>query len=198
MTTRASANTLSQAADHGVATVFGAVALLVLSGPFGVLFSGGLHIAITLAHPAVGSPFLSANFMMNRVFYAAENAKTPFVIQCILIVFGVGTALLAGVLPPGLIIFGLAVSYTLGSIRPSRHALFLGVFRLGNYGAAAIAVAHLRFIAAAAVSGVVGSGLLWLFGGFSAGGFSWQSRYAAALVLAVVGLSMAVVYFAAL
>ncbi|WP_269044615.1 murein biosynthesis integral membrane protein MurJ [Paenarthrobacter sp. Z7-10] len=58
----------------GVATVFGAVALLVLSGPFGMLFSGAsrqtaVNIAITLAILAVGSPFLSANFMMTRVFY---------------------------------------------------------------------------------------------------------------------------------
>lgn len=191
--------TLSQGLrTMGVATVFGAVALLILSGPFGVLFSGGLHIAITLAILAIGSPFLSANFMMNRVFYAAENAKTPFVIQCILIVFGVGTALLAGTLAPALIIYGLALSYTLGNILAVVVTHFFLRARLGNYGAAGIFTAHLRFIAAAAVSGAVGAGLLWLFGGFSAEGFSWGSRYAAALVLAVVGLAMAAVYFAAL
>lgn len=196
---RAVRSTLSQGLrTMGVATVFGAAALLILSGPFGVLFSGGLHIAITLAILAIGSPFLSANFMMNRVFYAAENARTPFLIQCILIIFGVGTALLAGTLAPALIIYGLAASYTLGNILAVVVTHFFLRRKLGNYGAAGIAAAHLRFIAAAVISAGAGAVLTWLFGGFSTAGFAWQSRYAAALVLAVVGLAMAVVYLAVL
>ncbi|HEY8296277.1 MAG TPA: virulence factor MviN, partial [Micrococcaceae bacterium] len=88
--------------------------------------------------------------------------------------------------------------YTLGNILAVVVTHFFLRARLGNYGAAGIFTAHLRFIAAAALSGAVGAIVLWLFGGFSAEGFSWASRYAAALVLAVVGLAMAAVYFAAL
>ncbi|MBG0738474.1 virulence factor MviN [Paeniglutamicibacter antarcticus] len=187
----------------GVATVFGAIALLVLCGQFGMLFSASsrhsaLLIATTLAILALGSPFLSANFMMNRAFYAAENAKTPFIIQSLLVIFGIGSALLAALLPANLIIFGLALSYTLGNIVAVVVTHFFLRSRLGNYGGAAVVLAHLRFLGAAVIAGIIGCGVLWLLGGFSLSGFAWQSIYAAALVLAVVGLVMAAVYFVAL
>ncbi len=183
----------------GVATVFGAVALLVLSGPFGMLFSGssqqtGLNIAITLAILAIGSPFLSANFMMNRVFYASENARTPFIIQCLLIIFGVSTAIAAAFLPKELIIFGLALSYTLGNMLAVVVSHFFLRARLGNYGASTIFLAHLKFVGAAAAAGIVGAAVLWLFGGFTLHGFSWHSSQTAAVTLAVVGLVMAAAY----
>ncbi|WP_434616389.1 murein biosynthesis integral membrane protein MurJ [Arthrobacter sp. A5] len=187
----------------GVATVFGAVALLVLSGPFGMLFSGGnrqtaLNIAITLAILAVGSPFLSANFMMNRVFYASENAKTPFIIQCLLIIFGVGTAVAAAFLPKDVIIFGLALSYTLGNILAVAVSHLFLRSRLGNYGTAGIFRSHLRFAGAAAAAGILGAAVLWALGGFDLNGFSWHSIVTAAVTLAVVGLVMAVTYLAVL
>lgn len=183
----------------GVATVFAGVALLVLSGPFGMLFGGnkefaGRQIAIVLAILAIGAPFYSINFILNRVFYAQENAKTPFVIQCIMVVIGLGTALLAALLPPPLIIYGIAASYTISNLLgPLVSHLFLRA-RLGDYGGGLILRAHMRFLAAALVSGLVGELVLSFFGGSDPGGFMWHSITAAAATLAVVGTVMAVVY----
>lgn len=183
----------------GMATVFAAVALLVLSGPFGMLFGGGTEtvgrqIAITLSILAIGAPFYSINFILNRVFYAQENAKTPFIIQCIMVCIGLGGALLASLLPQEFIIYGLAASYTLSNVLgPVVSHLFLRA-KLGDYGGGLIVRAHMRFLAAALVAGIAGELLLLVFGGSVAGGFMWSSIFAASVTLAVVGTIMAVVY----
>ncbi|MHA7304419.1 murein biosynthesis integral membrane protein MurJ [Arthrobacter sp. TMN-49] len=183
----------------GMATVFAAIALVVLSGPFGMLFGGsqevvGRQIAITLSILAIGAPFYSINFILNRVFYAQENAKTPFIIQCIMVCIGLGGALLASLLPHEFIIYGLAASYTLSNVLgPVVSHLFLRA-KLGDYGGGLIMRAHMRFLAAALVAGIAGELALMLFGSTSTGGFMWSSIAASAVTLAVVGTIMAVAY----
>ena len=187
----------------GMATVFAAIALVVLSGPLGMLFSGnqetvGRHVAITLAILAVGAPFFSINFILNRVFYAREDARTPFVIQCIMVGLGLTTALLASLLPQEWIIYGLAASYTLSNVVAPIVSHFFLKRQLGNYGGGLILRAHMRFLVAALVAGVVGELILRLFGSSSSEGFMWTSISASALTLAVVGTLMAVIYIVVL
>ncbi|MGA7205847.1 MAG: lipid II flippase MurJ, partial [Specibacter sp.] len=183
----------------GVATVFASMALIVLSGPLGMLFGGnnelsGRQIAIALAILAIGAPFFSVYFILNRVLYALEDAKTPFIIQCIVVVTSVAMVLAAAALPDQLIIYGVAVSYTVNN--------FLGPFlshhylkkRLGNYGGGLILRAYMRFLAAALVAAVAGELALRLFGGSAANGFLWTSISASLVTLAVVGTFMALVY----
>jgi putative peptidoglycan lipid II flippase len=187
----------------GMATVFAAVALVVLSGPFGMLFSGNQetfarHVGITLTILAIGAPFYSINFILNRVFYAQENARTPFIIQCIMVGIGMASALSATLLPQEFIIYGLAASYTLTNVLgPVVSHLFLRA-HLGDYGGGRILRAHMRFLAAALVAGIVGELVLRLFGSSSDHGFMWSSIAAAAAALAVVGTVMAVIYIAIL
>lgn len=183
----------------GMATVFAAIALLVLSGPFGMLFSGGhenvgRQIAITLSILAIGAPFYSINFILNRAFYAQENARAPFVIQCIMVCIGMASALSAALLPEEFIIYGLAASYTLTNVLGPIVSHFFLRAKLGNYGGGLIMRAHMRFLVAALVAGVVGELTLRLFGSSSTGGFMWSSIPAAAIALAVVGTVMAIVY----
>ena len=183
----------------GMATVFAGIALVVLSGPLGMLFSGnqetvGRHVAITLAILAVGAPFYSINFILNRVFYAQEDARTPFIIQCIMVGLGLTTALLASMLPQEWIIYGLAASYTLSNVvAPIVSHIFLKR-KLGNYGGGMIMRAHMRFLVAALAAGIAGELTLRLFGSASSTGFMWTSIAASALALAVVGTLMAVIY----
>lgn len=183
----------------GMATVFAGVALVVLSGPMGMLFSGnsqtvGRFVAITLAILAIGAPFYSINFILNRVFYAQEDARTPFFIQCIMVGLGLTTALLASLLPHEWIIFGLAASYTLSNVVAPIVSHFFLTRKLGNYGGGLILRAHMRFLVAALASGILGELMLRLFGSASAEGFMWSSITASALTLAVVGTVMAVIY----
>ncbi|MFQ4148110.1 lipid II flippase MurJ [Arthrobacter sp. LAPM80] len=183
----------------GMATVFAAIALLVLSGPFGMLFSGGhenvgRQIAITLSILAIGAPFYSINFILNRAFYAQENARAPFVIQCIMVSIGMASALSASLLPQEFIIYGLAASYTLTNVLGPVVSHFFLKTKLGDYGGGTIMRAHMRFLAAALLAGIAGELLLRLFGSSSGAGFMWSSISASAVVLAIVGTAMAVIY----
>lgn len=117
---------LRDALSHGlrtmaVATVFGALALFALAGPLGMFFSGGepqdgVMLAQTLTILALSTPFMSANFMMSRVFYANEDARTPLYVQLLLAVVYVVGAFVIQFLPVGQIIYAIAVLYTLGNI----------------------------------------------------------------------------------
>ncbi|ALE08078.1 hypothetical protein AL755_21815 [Arthrobacter sp. ERGS1:01] len=183
----------------GVATVFAAMALIVLAGPLGMLFGGnrefsGRQIAIILAILAIGAPFFSVYFILNRVFYALEDARTPFIIQCIVVVTSVIMVLIAAQLPAPLIIYGLACTYTVNNFLGPVLSNFYLRKRLGNYGGGLILRAYMRFLFAALVAGVAGVLALRLFGGSSAGGFLWTSISASLVTLAVVGTFMALVY----
>jgi putative peptidoglycan lipid II flippase len=117
---------LRDALSHGlrtmaVATVFGALALFALAGPLGMFFSGGsrqdgVMLAQTLTILALSTPFMSANFMMSRVFYANEDARTPFYIQLLLAVVYVAGAFAIQFLPVNQIIYAIAILYMVGNI----------------------------------------------------------------------------------
>ncbi|WP_028279309.1 lipid II flippase MurJ [Arthrobacter sp. H5] len=183
----------------GVATVFGASALLALAGPLGMLFSGGIReggalnaLIITLL--AVGAPFLSANFFLNRVFYAAEDAITPLKIQLILSAMGASLALGSGLFSPELIVPMLALSFSVGNIIAVCVSHLFLVRRIGPYGAGRIYDVHVRLTVAGMVAAAAGAGVLWLLGGYTADGYAWQSVASAAVVLAVCGPLMVLVY----
>ncbi|WP_026551042.1 murein biosynthesis integral membrane protein MurJ [Arthrobacter sp. Br18] len=182
----------------GVATVFGASVLLAFAGPLGALFSESRESAalngVIITILALGAPFLSANFFLNRVFYASEDVKTPLKIQLILSAMGVGFALVAGSFSPELIVPVLAASYSLGNaIAVVVSHLFL-TRRIGPYGAGRIFDVHVRFILAGMVSALVGTGILWLFGGYEPVGYVWNSKLNAVVVLVLGGTAMAGAY----
>ncbi|MBG6179195.1 murein biosynthesis integral membrane protein MurJ [Arthrobacter sp. CAN_A1] len=187
----------------GVATVFGAAVLLALAVPLGMLFSGGIRpdgalnaVLITLL--AVGAPFLSANFFLNRVFYAAEDAVTPLRIQLILSVVGVGLALISGTFAPEYIVPLLALSFTLGNVVAVVVSHTFLVRKIGSYGAGHVYDVHVRLALAGMAAAAAGAGALWLFGGYAPEGFVWQSVPAAFMVLGICGILMAGVYLAML
>ena len=187
----------------GVATVFSAAVLVVLAGPISMWFSGGSNVSATLQAQvlvllAISAPFLSATFLMNRAFYAGEDAKTPLIMQVILTAFGIALALGASALPGNRIIFGLAVAYSVGNVAAVVLSHIFLTRKLGRYGAARTVDVHLRLTVAALGSAATGSAALALLGGYAADGFAWQSLPASVVVIAVVGLVMAGTYFVGL
>lgn len=184
----------------GVATVFCSAVLIVLAGPISVWFSGGSNVSATLQAQvlvllAVTAPFLSATFLMNRAFYANEDAKTPLIMQVILSAFGVALALAAGTLPADKIIFALAGAYSLGNIAAVVVSHIYLRRTLGDYGAARVFDVHVRLVVAALGAAAVGSAALSLLGGYSVDGFAWQSVTSATVAMVVCGALMAAAYF---
>ncbi|WP_159802062.1 murein biosynthesis integral membrane protein MurJ [Arthrobacter zhaoguopingii] len=187
----------------GVATVFGAAALLTLAVPLGMLFSGGSQAsgainAVIIALLALGAPFLSANFFLNRVFYAREDVVTPLKIQLILSVLGVALALTAGAFRPDLIVPMLAVGYSVGNVVAVAVTHFFLRGTIGHYGAGHIFDVHVRLTLAGIAAALGGSALLWVAGAYRPDGFVWQSVLHSTSVLIVGGTVMALIYLAAL
>ncbi|MCU1632022.1 MAG: murein biosynthesis integral rane protein MurJ [Micrococcaceae bacterium] len=186
----------------GVATVFGAAALLTFAGPLGILFSESPESAaingVIIAILAVGAPFLSANFFLNRVFYASEDVKTPLKIQLILSVVGVAFALAAGMFDPRLIVPMLAVAYSLGNVIAVVVSHVFLTRAIGSYGAGHVFDVHVRLTIAGLIAAVAGTTLCWAFGGYDPAGFVWQSKLNAVLVLVLGGVVMFAAYLAML
>lgn len=196
---------LRSALSHGlrtmaVATVFGALALFALAGPLGMFFSGdvrqdGVMLAQTLTILALSTPFMSANFMMSRVFYANEDARTPFFIQLVLALVNVVSAFFIQFLPFDQIIFAIAILYTGGNILSVMVSAFFLRRLLGHLDGPRVASSYIRMGYAALGSAVAGAGALWLMGSYHADGFAWSSRAAALVTVVVVGPVMLAVYF---
>ena len=195
---------LRDALSHGlrtmaVATVFGALALFALAGPLGMFFSGGekqdgVMLAQTLTILALSTPFMSANFMMSRVFYANEDARTPFNIQLLLAVVYVAGAFGIQFLPVGQIIYAIALLYMVGNILSVVISAFFLRRLLGHLDGPRIANSYIRMGYAALGSAIAGAGALWLMGSYSADGFAWKDRLAALVTVVVVGPIMLVAY----
>ena len=196
---------LRRALSHGlrtmaVATVFGALALFALAGPLGMFFSGGdrqdgVMLAQTLTILALSTPFMSANFMMSRVFYANEDARTPFFIQLVLALVNVVAAFFIQFLPYDRIIFAIALLYTGGNILSV--IVSAGFLRrlLGHLDGPRVASSYIKMGYAALGSAIAGTGALWLLGSYNPDGFAWSGRIAALVTVAVVGPIMLAVYF---
>ncbi|WP_430296757.1 murein biosynthesis integral membrane protein MurJ [Sinomonas sp. B1-1] len=194
-----------EALSHGlrtmaVATVFAALALFALAAPLGMFFSGGsasdgVMLAQTLSILALSTPFMSANFMMARVFYAKEDARTPFKIQLWLAILNVVGAFAIQYVPPRYIIFSIASLYTVGNILSvvlSSHYLRK---QLGHLDGAHVARSYIRMGYAATGSALVGAVAVGLLGGYRPEGFIWSSNWAALAAIAIIAVPMLVVYF---
>ncbi|HJW00406.1 MAG TPA: murein biosynthesis integral membrane protein MurJ [Arthrobacter sp.] len=195
---------LRDALSHGlrtmaVATVFGALALFALAGPLGMFFSGGekqdgVMLAQTLTILALSTPFMSANFMMSRVFYANEDARTPFYIQLLLAVVYVAGAFAIQFLPVGQVIYAIAILYMVGNILSVVISAFFLRRLLGHLDGPRIANSYIRMGYAGLGSALAGAGALWLMGSYSPDGFAWRDRLAALVTVVVVGPVMLVAY----
>src|SRR6476660_9833003 len=195
---------LRRALSHGlrtmaVATVFGALALFALAGPLGMFFSGGhkqdgVMLAQTLTILALSTPFMSANFMMSRVFYANEDARTPFYVQLLLAVVYVAGAFTIQFMPVGQIIYAIAILYMVGNILSVVISAFFLRRLLGHLDGPRIANSYIRMGYAALGSAIAGAVALWLLGSYHAEGFAWSSRPAALVTVIVVGPVMLLAY----
>ncbi|MGR0161370.1 murein biosynthesis integral membrane protein MurJ [Paenarthrobacter nitroguajacolicus] len=195
---------LRDALSHGlrtmaVATVFGALALFALAGPLGMFFSGGepqdgVMLAQTLTILALSTPFLSANFMMSRVFYANEDARTPLYVQLWLAIIYVVGAFFIQFLPVGQIIYAIAILYTLGNILSVVISVVFLRRLLGHLDGPRIANSYIRMGYAGLGSAIAGAAALWLLGSYRADGFAWSSRPAALITVVVVGPVMLLAY----
>lgn len=183
-----------------VATIFLAVALIVFAGPVGMLFGNGnvtsaAQIGQTITVIALGGPFLTIAFMMGRVLYAQEDARTPFFIQLVSAVFIVVAGFIASRLNPSHTVFALAGTYALQNVLAVILSHFVLRKRFGRYDGRNIVLTHARVALASFFAGLFGAWALWLLGGYSFSGFAWSSIMNALITIVVGGVVMSVAYY---
>lgn len=189
-----------------VPLVFAVALYVVLAGPLGRIFgssadtalASGVAIGQILLILTLGLPFRSASFYLLRSFYAAEDARTPMVIQ-VTSALGMLALAYAGawVLPAWSFGYWVAAVGSLSYVYQFVLAHVLTVRRIGDYGLTSVISAHAQTGAAALMAAVPGALVVWLLGGYG-GGFAWTSIVTALLTCAAAGLVMAPVYLVAL
>lgn len=189
-----------------IPVMFSMVLVLVLAGPLGRIFGGsssdaaiaGATIGQLLVILALGMPFRSASFYLMRVFYAAEDAKTPMLVMTTTSIIGLCLAY-----GGAQFIEGQYVPYLVVGVFSGLHVLQFGVNhviitrRWGSYRGAEVLSAYVRTGFAAAFAGVAGVLTLWLLGGY-AWGFPWNSVVTAIVTCALIGIVMGVTFIVAL
>ncbi|MEO6941817.1 MAG: murein biosynthesis integral membrane protein MurJ [Terrimesophilobacter sp.] len=182
----------------GLLIVFSAVALAVVAYPFARFFETEYSKVAATGNVILaflpGLVLFSALFIVQRVFYALGDTRTPFIMQCVQSVLFVAGALACTQLPNDWIAVGIAGVTTVAGGTQAIIALYLVRRRLGGSGGRHIAARYAQYFGLALVAGVAGFGLLLLLGGFSASGFAQSGRVEALLSIAIVGVLMSAIY----
>lgn len=182
----------------GLLIVFSAVALAVVAYPFSRFFETDFTKVLAMGNVILaflpGLVLFSALFVVQRVFYALGDTRTPFLLQCLQSVLFVVGALACGLLPAEWIAVGVAAVTTLAGGTQAIVALVLVRARLGGTGGRGVVLRHLQYLGLSLLAGVAGFGVLAALGGLSASGFAQTGRLEALVSIAAVGLVMGVVY----
>lgn len=182
----------------GMLLVFSAVALAVVAYPFARLFETDFTNVMAMGNVVLAFlgglvPF-GAFFIVQRTFYALDQTRTTFFLQCFQAVVFISLALWCVMLPTEWIATGVAAATTIAGIALATVGVLLLRKRLGGTGGQVLSVRYLSYLVLSLVSGAGGAGVLVLLGGFSASGFALSGRGEAILSMAAVGTVMALIY----
>lgn len=140
----------------GAATVLSTIGFLALGQDASrvVMFlspaqdSGSLYpVAMAML---VGLVPFSAQYLMQRVFYAFEDARTPFFIQlAVILTWTTGTLVCAAVLPPVRVTAGVCAAMSVANLLGAAISLTVLRRRIGSVDGAVVLRSHVQFTAAA-------------------------------------------------
>lgn len=184
----------------GLATVLSAAAFVVIGTDLvRALFPGNNDfdtrgIAYVTVAMMIGLVPFSAQYLFQRVFYAFEDARTPFLVTLVVVgVWAAGNVASRLVLPAAWIVVGVGASMTLGNLVGATLSLRLLRRRFGRLDGRRITLTHLKYLGAAVAGGLVA---VVISRGVHAGfGDTWP---AAVLATGLGGASMLVIYVAML
>jgi putative peptidoglycan lipid II flippase len=151
-------------------------------------------MAIVIASYALGLLAFSVLFVVQRVFYALEDTRTPFFLQVLQATLFISLALGVSTLPVTQIAVGLALSASIAGTVQTLVAIVVLRRKLGGLSLRPLVFSLSQFLLAALPSSGAGVALLTAFGGADGAGYLTESALWSALVMAVITLTMVVVY----
>ena len=182
----------------GFFMVLASVGLIAVSLPFARQFGGEPEsiraMAIVIASYALGLLAFSVLFVVQRVFYALEDTRTPFFLQVLQATLFISLALGVSTLPVTQIAVGLALSASIAGTVQTLVAIVVLRRKLGGLSLRPLVFSLSQFLLAALPSSGAGVALLTAFGGADGAGYLTESALWSALVMAVITLTMVVVY----
>jgi len=182
----------------GFFMVLASVGLVVVAIPFARQFTtlpdAVSAMATVIMLYAIGLVPFSVLFLIQRVFYALEDTRTPFFFQVFHAVIFVSLALASSTLPLGMIAFGLAASATLATTAQTVLAIVLLRRKLGGVGLRSIGTPFARYLLASLPASAVGLGLLLAWGAGGSGGLLLSSAVIAGFAMASITVAMVIVY----
>jgi len=182
----------------GLGMVFAAVTLAVVAYPFARVFESDFSKI-----PAMGNVLLafvpglvlfSMLFVLQRVFFALGDTRTPFFMQCVQSGIFIVGALLCTLLPSDWIAVGIAAVTSIAGSAQTIVAIILVRRRIGGMDGRLVLRRHLQYLVFALVAGAIGFLVLLLLGGLSADGFAQSDRAAAILSIVLIGGVIGAVY----
>ena len=183
----------------GLLIVFAAVALSVVAYPFARFFTDtgftdvrGMGNVILAFLP--GLILFSTLFVLQRVFYALGDTRTPFFMQCVQSSLFVVGALFCVSLPSEWIGVGVAAVTSIAGGAQAVLAVALVRRRLGGVDGRHVILRHLQYLALSLLAGVIGLSLVAALGGYDPEGFAQSGKLPAIISVAVSGGVMAVIY----
>jgi putative peptidoglycan lipid II flippase len=182
----------------GLFMVLAAVGLVVVALPFARQFAVSPEsvsaMALVIMLYVLGLVPFSVLFVVQRVFYALEDTRTPFIIQVAQALVFVSLALGVSTLPTEQIAYGLALSATIAGWLQCVLAVLLLRRKLGGLDTAVVLGRFGLFLLASIPSGAAGFGLLLALGGEARGGFLLSSALTAGIGMVAITLVMTLVY----
>lgn len=182
----------------GFFMVLATVGLVVVALPFARQFGGepesirAMALVITLY--ALGLLAFSVLFIVQRVFYALEDTRTPFFLQVLHASIFISLALGTSTLPLAQIAYGLALSASIAGVVQTLVAILVLRAKLGGLSLGPLARNFAQFALGALLASTGGVALLLAFGGLEGARYLTQSALWSAAVMVVISLAMVLTY----
>ena len=186
----------------GFFMVLASAGLIVVSLPFARQFGGEPEsiraMALVIALYSLGLVAFSVLFVVQRVFYALEDTRTPFFLQVAQATLFISLALAVATLPVGQIAWGLALSASIAGGFQTLVAIVVLRRKLGGLSLKPLLVNFAKFSLAALPASAAGLGLLLGWGGADGGAYLSESALWSGVVMGGITLVMVLVYGAVL
>ena len=186
----------------GFFMVLASAGLIVVSLPFARQFGGEPEsiraMALVIALYSLGLVAFSVLFVVQRVFYALEDTRTPFFLQVVQATLFISLALAVATLPVGQIAWGLALSASIAGGFQTLVAIVVLRRKLGGLSLKPLLVNFAKFSLAALPASAAGLGLLLGWGGTGGGAYLSESALWSGVVMGGITLVMVLVYGAVL
>ena len=184
-------------------STFAAIIMSILSYPIGRVFAlqyePATALGLVLVAMMIGLVPFSINFMLQRVFYALEDTKSPFFFTTIqILVFIVGAYTAAALVPAAALVAAISLVMSASFAVQALIAYLMLRKRIGQLSDGKLFSDSAKIVMASILSGAVGMAVLWALGGVSEPSYSMQGVLNALIASSLVGTSAGITYLVAL